>query len=124
MRKRISKGTTGRNNTGRKEVRLGVNRAGRTADGSQRYSLVIRFTEDAWKKATDTEYVAVDNDEDLKRLYFVSGNSDEGFKLTGPGKVKSISFAIQDKTEWEKAKGCYFLLKDSESGDYYIDYSK
>lgn len=125
MRERITKIKTGMNNTGRKEVRVKINKSGLNAGGEQRWVLAVRFANDSFKKITDNGYAAVEIDRDLKRMYFVKAEPDEGFKFTGSGseRGKSITFTIRDVEEWRIMEGCYFLLKDMEEGLYYIDYS-
>ena len=125
-RERFTKQASGRNNTGRKEVKIKINRAGLNANGEQRYSLAVRFADDSHKKVSDTGYAVVEIDRDLRRVYFVPADSNDGFKLTSTKtekKNKSITFTIHNCKEWEDVEGCYFLLKDPEEGLYYIDYS-
>ena len=125
-RERFTRRASGRNNTGRKEVKIKIIKAGLNASGEQRYSLAVRFADDSHKKISDTGYVVVERDRDLRRVYFVLADSNEGFKLTSTKtekKNKSIKLAIQNRKEWEDAEGYYFLLKDPEEGLYYIDYS-
>lgn len=124
MRVRIQRGTDGGKGSVEKEVRLSVIRAGLNADGTQRHSTSIRFGNESWKKASDTDYVAVEIDRDEKRLYFVTGNKANGFKLVGSKTVRTVTFSIHDVQEWNIYKGEYNLLKDVDSGDYYIDLKK
>ena len=126
MRERISKKTTGGNNIGRKEVRVKINKSGLSANGNQRYSLAIRFADGSHKKITSKGYVAVEIDKDIRRIYLVSADPDDGFKLTGKDseQVKSITFTIYDPEDWRSIEGCYYLLKDPVDGSYYIDYSE
>lgn len=125
MRKRIVKGTGGgRGSVNRKEVALRTNKAGLNADGSQRWSIAVRFTADSFKKASDTGFVAVEIDDELKRLYFVPASSKEGYKLTGSSKgntFKNITFSVKNVEEWEEYEGDYDLLKDVKENLYYID---
>lgn len=125
MRERISKKASGRNNTGRKEVKIKINKSGLKANGEQRYSLAARFADGSYKKVSDTGYAVVEIDRELHRIYFASADSDEGFKFTSTKSEKnmSITFTIQNREDWEETEGCYFLLKDHEEGLYYIDYS-
>ena len=125
MRERISKIRTGGNNTGRKEVRVKVNRSGLSAYGEQRYSLAIRFAEESYKKITGEKYIVPEIDRDLKRIYFFPAAPDDGFKLTGTKSEhnKSITFTIKDMEQWKETEGCYFLLKDTKENAYYIDYT-
>ena len=126
MRERISKGATGGNNTGRKEVRLKINKSGLNAKGEQRFTMAARFADESYKKVSSNGYAAVEIDRELNRIYFVQADPDEGFKFTGAksDKNKSITFTIQNIDEWKEVEGCYFLLKDVAEGFYYIDYSK
>ncbi len=121
MRSPITKGIGGGKGTTGKEVRLSVIGAGLNADGTHRYATSIRFANEAWKKASDTEYVALEIDRDEKRLYFIAGNKTNGFKLVGDKTVRTVTFSIHDEHEWDIYKGEYNLLKDVDSGDYYID---
>lgn len=123
MRERITKGSTGRNNSGRKEVRIRINRSGKDDSGVQRYSIAARFADESYKKITDKDYVVLEVDWELNRIYFLPGEPDEGFKLTGTGKTKSITFTRNDIERWDEIQGCYFLLKDPKEKSYYIDYS-
>lgn len=75
------------------------------------------------KKITDKDYVVLEVDWELNRIYFLPGEPDEGFKLTGTGKTKSITFTRNDIERWDEIQGCYFLLKDPKEKSYYIDYS-
>lgn len=123
MREKIRKGSAGGNNLGRKEVRIKINRSGKNAKGEQRYSVAVRFADESYKKITDKSYIAPDIDRELNRIYFLPAEPDEGFKLTGTGRTKSITFTRHDHNQWEETQGCYFLLKDPKEGTYYIDYS-
>ena len=123
MRERITKKGTGGHNSGRKEVRIKINRSGKSASGMQRYSIAARFADESYKKITDKSYIVPEIDRELNRIYFLPGEPDEGFKLTGTGKTKSITFTRHDHNQWEETQGCYFLLKDPKEGTYYIDYS-
>lgn len=71
MRERISKRQTGRNNPARKEVKIKINKSGLNADGEQRFSLAARFADDSYKKISDTGYMVVEIDRELKRIYFL-----------------------------------------------------
>lgn len=104
-----------------KEVLLSVNHAGLTAKGIQRFSLAIRFAGDSWKKASGTEYVLPEIDWDINRLYFTTSNKNQGYKLTGDKSVRVITVTIYEPEKWKKFTGEYDLLKEIESGDYYID---
>jgi len=116
----FEKNQVGRGTTDRKEVALRKNRSGLNADGSQRWSLVVRFTSDSYKKATDTEYVAVGFERKSARLYFVPSTKEKGYKLTGSG-FKSVTISVRNIEEWEKYLGDYDLLKDVKENLYYID---
>lgn len=126
MRERIRKRQNGRNNPARKEVKIKINKSGLNANGEQRFSLAARFADDSYKKISDTGYMVVEIDRELKRIYFLPANSDDGFKLTSTKSEnnKSITFTIQNHEDWEETQGCYFLLKDHKEGLYYIDYSE
>lgn len=127
MRRKITKALKGRATTNRKEVALRINRSGLSAKGLPRYVLAVRFTDESYKKASRTEYVGVEIDDELSRMYFVSSNNIEGYKLSASGKTskyKSISFSIDDLDEWSDKVGDYDLLKDNNEQLYYIDFAK
>ena len=114
MRERIKKGTRGHYSNGEKEVHLSI-------QGKQIVQVAIRFADQSWKKVSNTGFVAIETDWDEKRLYFVPDSKSEGFKLSGEKSVRTISFTTHEKPKWERYIGDYNLLKDSMSGDYYID---
>lgn len=127
MRRRIVKQRTGKSARNRKEVALKINKSGLSADGTQRYVLAVRFTNESYKKASNSDYVAVEIDDELKRMYFVTSDNEYGYKLTTSGKgstYKSISFTIDDVNEWVDLVGDYDLLKDNNELLYYIDFAK
>ena len=124
MRKRIIKDGNGRGTTHRKEVSLRVNKSGLSADGNQRYVIAIRFAESAIKKASSSQYVAVEVDDETNRLYFVTAEQNEGYKLTASGKgakVKSITFSVRNIESWRPLVGDYDMKKDVSDNTYYID---
>lgn len=125
MRRKIIKSGHGIRTEQGKEVLLRINKSGLNAKGEQRYVIALRFTSDSYKKASNTEFVSVEMDDDLNRMYFLSSDSKEGFKLSGnDGKAKSISFTINNEEEWLDKVGDYILLKDVDEGLYYIDFGK
>lgn len=124
MRYRISKKSTGRGTINRKEVALRVNKAGLLADGEQRYSVAMRFTEEAQKKATSSGFVILEVDTDFNRLYFITANEKDGYKLTASdenAKVKSFSFTPSSIDSWRPLIGDYEMKKDVNDNTYYID---
>lgn len=127
MRRKITKALKGRATTNRKEVALRINRSGLSAKGLPRYVLAVRFTDESYKKASRTEYVGVEIDDELSRMYFVSSDNIEGYKLSASGKsskYKSISFSIDNVDEWSDKVGDYDLLKDNNEQLYYIEFAK
>lgn len=121
MRRRITKGSIGRSAVG-KEVSVKVIKAGLSVDGTQRWNASIRFLGDSYKKASSGDYVAIEVDDEQKRLYFVTADEKEGFKLsTSSVNCKTVSFTVNDVTEWEQRIGEYDLKKDISDGSYYID---
>lgn len=120
-RERITKGAVGSRGNIEKEIRLSVIKSGYGAGNTQRWSVSIRFAEESWKKASTTDFVSVEIDRDEQRLYFVTSNKNEGYKLTGNKSVRTVSITIHDEIGWRKYEGEYNLLKDVNSGDYYID---
>ena len=127
MRRKITKALKGRATTNRKEVALRINRSGLSAKGLPRYVLAVRFTDESYKKASRTEYVGVEIDDELSRMYFVSSDNIEGYKLSASGKsskYKSISFSIDSVDEWSDKVGDYDLLKDNNEQLYYIEFAK
>lgn len=109
-----------RSNLG-KDIALKVERSGLKASGEQRHVATFRFYGESEKKVTGTGYAAIDIDQDEKRVYFVETDATEGWKLIGDKNVRTLSLTIIDVDEWSKYEGEYSLLKDSGSGDYYID---
>lgn len=107
-----------------KEVRLTVRRAGLTAGGNQRWQMIFGFYNGAERKISSTNYAAVDVDLEERRVYFVETDGREGWKLTGSKNVKELSLTVYDSDVWKVYEGEYNLLKDSASGDYYIDLVK
>lgn len=124
MRYRISKKSAGRGAINRKEVALRINKSGLLAGGEQRYSVVMRFTEEAQKKATSSGFVILEVDTDFNRLYFITANEKDGYKLTASdenAKVKSFSFTPISIDSWRPLIGDYEMKKDVNDNTYYID---
>ena len=107
-----------------KEVRLKVRRAGLTADGEQRWSMIFGFYNGAERKIGSTNFAAVDVDFEESRIYFVETDEKEGWKFTGSKNVRELSLTVYDADVWRVYEGEYNLLKDRTSGDYYIDLVK
>jgi len=107
-----------------KEVRLTIRKAGLTADGGRRWQMIFGFYNGAERKISSTNYAAVDVDLEERRVYFVETDGREGWKLTGSKNVKELSLTVYDSDVWKVYEGEYNLLKDSASGDYYIDLVK
>ena len=127
MRHRIAKANVGRSTINRKDVALRINKSGLSADGNQRYVVAIRFTDNAYKKASKSEYVVLEIDDEFNRLYFITAEQDEGYKLTASGKnakFKSITFAVNHIDDWEALVGDYDMKKDINYNTYYIDLAK
>jgi len=126
MRYRISKKSAGRGTTNRKEVALRINKAGLLTDGEQRYSVALRFTEEAQKKASSSGFVVLEIDTDFNRLYFLTATEKDGYKLTASkkkkeAKVKSFSFTPSSIDSWRPLVGDYEMKKDVNDNTYYID---
>ena len=127
MRRRITKAGRGRAMSNRKDVSLKLNKSGLSADGRQRWVVAVRFANDSHLKASNTEYVAIEIDDVKGRMYFISSNNSEGFKLcvnNKNSKTKNISFSIDDIREWEAHEGVYDMLHDDAERLYYIDFAK
>lgn len=127
MRVPIKKRGAGRSAAKRKEVALRINKSGKTASGKPRYVVAIRFTNESYKKASSTGFVIPEVDFEEGKLYFTSGTEKEGYKLVASGRnstFKSITFSIDEPIIWKPYISDYDLLKDTESQDYYIDFSK
>ena len=122
MREPIHPQSGGRNGTSTKEISLRIHKSGLNATGNQRHVVAIGFHYDSHKKASSTNRVVPEIDWEASRLFFVS--NEQGFKLSGDKGVKTISFTVDDVEKWRAYIGDYDLLKDFESGDYYIDLSK
>lgn len=114
MRQRIEKGVRGHYSYGDKEVRLSI-------QGKQIVQVAIRFANQSWEKVSNTDFVALDIDWDMKQLFFVPANKDDGYKLSGEKTVRTAAFTVHDAEAWRPFIGDYVLLKDQASGDYYID---
>ena len=124
MRRRITKSRTRRCGVDEKDVVLRVNKAGLLASGKQRYCVVLRFTENAQKKASNNEYVAIELDDDQNRLYFITSTASDGFKMTHAGqnsRFRCISITVDDVDEWRSLIGDYDMKKDVNENAYYID---
>lgn len=127
MRRRITKANKGRSMINRKEVSLRINKSGLNSDGSQRYCVAIRFANESYKKASNTDYVAIEIDDELQRMYFLSSNNEEGYKLSknrNASNIKNVTFAIDNVEEWKIHEGTYDLLIDNAEHIYYIDFAK
>lgn len=107
----------------KKDVHLSLNKNGYSKSGKIRYAATIRFRGDSYKKATESDYITLEYDDDLNRLYFLTATEDEGFKLTqsnGKSESKYFSF-LADEDIWRPFTGEYYLLRDVEKNKYYID---
>lgn len=124
MRRRIVKNYVGRSTIGRREVSIRVNKSGLSAGGVQRYAVAVRFTAESSRKASNNGYVAVEIDDEMRRLYFVTASKEEGYKLTASsrnGENTSIAFTVDNIEKWREYIGDYDLKKDTSDGSYYID---
>lgn len=122
MREKLRK-TRSRINLG-KDVTFKVEKSGLKSDGTQRWAGTFRFYNGSEKKISDSGYAAIDIDQEERRVYFVESDATEGWKLVGLGNVRSLSFTFESAApahEWVSYEGEYNLLKDTQSGDYYID---
>lgn len=104
-----------------KEVKLKLRKAGLSADGEQRWQAVFSFYDGAEKKISSTGYAAVDTDWDENRIYFVETDEKEGWKLIGSKAVRELALTIYEYGTWKCLESEYNLLKDTATGDYYID---
>ena len=121
----INKGNTGsRSSDGKKEVTIKTIKAGLSADGVQRWSVSIRFADGSHKKASNSDYVQVAVSKNSGRMYFWTGDRGNGYKIVGEKKGKGICFTCYDKEFYESIKGMYDMLKDNNTGTYYIDFLK
>lgn len=109
------------------DVKLNVIKSGTNANGTQRYSVSIRFYAGNEKKATNSPYISYGIDDETGRLYFKSSTEALGYKLSENSSANKISkgftFSVPDVSLWEKRKGGYDLLFDSKTNAYYIDFS-
>ena len=112
---------------GNKEVSVRIHKGHLLQTGKQAYRCLVTFYNEAYKKVSDNDFVAVEIDRELNRLYFVASNNNDGFKLISGENhkefSKSISFTIYEKAEWNDVVGEYYLLKEKNCPDYFIDYS-
>lgn len=117
----------GRSNKITMDVKLNVIKCGVNANGTQRYSVSIRFYAGNEKKATNSPYISYGIDDETGRLYFKSSTEALGYKLIENRSANNVSkgftFSISDSSLWEKRKGGYDLLFDSKANAYYIDFS-
>ncbi len=124
MRIRITKNSVGKSSLNRKEVALRINKSGLSADGKQRYSLAIRFAGESYKKASSSDFVALELDNEENKLFFITANQADGFKLSSSSKNSSwkyIAITIDNVDEWKNRVGDYDLKKDKTENCYYID---
>jgi len=122
----VKGGVGPKDKNGRREVLLKINKGGLYANGTQRWSLAIRFTDESYKKVTTSEYVGVGYIEETSRLVFWTESRESGYKLSCSskgGKFKSITIPCDDVDFWSGREGTYDLLKDVKSNAYYIDLS-
>ena len=112
MRERIVKWHAGRNPINSKELTLNVIKNGH--NNKSAFAVSIVFQGDAYKKATSSEYVIIEIDRDESRLYFATGNSYDGFKLSrgnSPASARNVKFTTNDPDFWTAVKGSYDLKK-------------
>lgn len=120
----ITKGKKGRKASGStsKEVLLSVIKSGLSASGKQRWTVSIRFRDGSYKKASSSEYVSFGYDPEINRLYFNTASKVDGYKLCGDNSEnKYTAFAYSNANEWRQYEGEYDLVKDKQTGTYYID---
>ena len=125
----IKHGHGGKNATPyRKEVAIKINKSGKTANGTPREAVCIRFTYDAIPKISSTDWCAMELDREEGRLYFRTASAKVGFKLSSSSKsdkaYKSISLCVANIDEWREWLGDYDLKKDVAENLYYIDLPK
>ena len=121
----MTKGNMGsRNKDGKRDVVIKPVKAGLSADGAQRWNVSVRFVGDSYKKASGSNYVRVAVSKNSGRMYFWTGDVANGYRLSGNKNGKGISFTCYDFEFYESIKGMYDMLKDNNSGTYYIDFLK
>ena len=111
-----------------KELTLSTILFGKDKNG-QRYALSIIFYNYSYKKASDSNNVIVEFDDESNQLYFVPANEEKGYKLQdttkdGANKKLTVSIPPYELETWEAYKGEYNLKKDLTEGLYYIDLKK
>ena len=125
MRYSIEKKAKGRSKEFRKDISLRINRAGCNSNGEPRFVVMIYFVGDACKKASNTNYVVPQLDDEFNRLYFTTSDEKKGYKLTYTNKInqtnKNIGFSVTDIEEWRRLEGDYDMKKDVIDNTYYID---
>lgn len=124
MRERISKHHCGKSGSGKKEVTITINKSGLSAKGEVKYAVAVRFAHESVKKISKTGFAAIEIDREMKRLYFVPEDKNEGYRISCPANRASrpvISFTVNNIDEWRGYAGEYDLCKDVSDGSYYVD---
>ena len=119
MRIKIAKGKAGVSRSVTSDVRLSIN-----SGGDKRKAVVCTFYGNSYKKITSTEFVSPSINTELTKLYFETGNSIDGFKLSMTGSNldnRKIRFYIDDDKTWKDKQGYFNLLYDSIEKLYYIN---
>lgn len=119
MRIKITKTKVGRSHPEIADVRLNVN-----SGGDKRKAVVCTFYNNSYKRVTTTEFVSPSINTELTKLYFETGNSKEGFKLSTTGSNldnRKIRFYIDDDVIWKNKTGYFNLIYDSVEKLYYIN---
>lgn len=102
------------------DVKISINK-----NGHNSRNCVVAFYNNNHRKVTTSDFIIPSIDDELGRLYFEIGDSDEGFKLTmtkGNTDIRRFSFTIRDNDLWAERAGTYNLLYDSSEKLYYLDF--
>ena len=120
MRVKITKNKRGHSPSIPCDVRLSIHNGG----SGNSSAFVATFYNGSHKMVSTTEYIIPSLDVEVNRLYFETGNSANGFKISA-GSTKQaapkIRFAIKNVDEWKGRVGTFNLSFDTNERLYYVD---
>lgn len=103
------------------DVSVCINKAG-SKNEPDRQSLVFRFSMNAANKiAPNSEYASYGFDNESKRVYFISREPANGFKLSKRGRRRVMTSGVFDMNIYGFITGDYTLYFDRERKLFYID---
>ena len=103
------------------DVMFTINKSGYYKDGSHRYCLSFSFANDAWKRLSETGYISISYNPETAQFFFWEADSINGYKLFPQNNAAVVRVTIDDRTPFLLFEGGYRMLKDSETGAFYID---